>query len=66
MPRRETGRYEVSAAGGEAVRALVPAPLSLIPPLVLGGHLQKTLEQAVLALGRLDSLSTLLPPWSCD
>jgi len=61
MKRGETGRYEVSTAGGEAVRAFVPAALPPVPPLVLDGHLQELLEQAVLAVGRLDSLSTLLP-----
>jgi Fic family protein len=61
MQRGETGRYEVSSAGGEAVRAFVPATLPPVPPLVLDGQLQKLLEQAVLAVGRLDSLSALLP-----
>ena len=61
MKRGETGRYEVSTAGGEAVRAFVPAALPPVPPLVLDGHLQELLEQAVLAVGRLDSLSALLP-----
>ncbi len=61
MKRGETGRYEVSTTGGEAVRAFVPAPLPPTPPIVLDGHLQELLEQAVLAIGRLDSLATLLP-----
>jgi Fic family protein len=61
MKRGETGRYEVSTAGGEAIRAFVPAALPPVPPLVLDGHLQELLEQAVLAVGRLDSLSALLP-----
>ncbi len=61
VKRGETGRYEISTAGGEAVRAFVPAALPPIPPIVLDGHLQELLEQAVLAIGRLDSLSALLP-----
>lgn len=60
MERGETGRYEVTVAGGERVRAFVPAPLPPDPPLDLDA-LQGRLERALLGLGRLDSLSTLLP-----
>jgi len=60
VKRGETGRYEITAAGGEQVRAFVPAPLPPEPPLELAA-LQKPLEVALLALGRLDGLSTLLP-----
>jgi Fic family protein len=61
MQRGETGRYEVTSVGGEQVRAFVPAPLPPVPPLVLEGTLQQAFESAVLALGRLDGVSTLLP-----
>jgi Fic family protein len=61
MQRGRTGRYEATAAGGERVRAFVPAPLPPDPPLALGGELLQQLERAHLALGRLDSLSVLLP-----
>jgi Fic family protein len=61
MQRGETGRYEVTNVGGEAVRAFVPFPLPPSPPLVLDGRLQLALEAAVLAVGRLDGVSTLLP-----
>lgn len=61
MKRGETGRYEVIAVAGERVRALIPAPLPPVPPLVFDGALQQALEAAVLALGRLDGVSTLLP-----
>ena len=61
MRRGETGRYEVVAAGGEPVRAFVPAPLPPAPPLALGARLERALEAAVLAVGRLDGVSTLLP-----
>ncbi|MEW5981112.1 MAG: Fic family protein [Acidobacteriota bacterium] len=61
MRRGETGRYEVTAVGGEQVRAFVPAPLPPVPPIELEGSLQQQLEAAVLALGRLDGVSTLLP-----
>ena len=61
MQRGEMGRYEVTSIGDERVRAFVPAPLPPNPALVLDGPLQQALESAVLALGRLDGISTLLP-----
>jgi Fic family protein len=61
VKRGETGRYEVTSVGGEQVRAFVPAPLPPAPPLVFEGELQQILEKALLALGRLDGISTLLP-----
>ena len=61
MQRGEIGRYEVTSIGGERVRAFVPEPLPPNPALVLDGPLQQALESAVLALGRLDGVSTLLP-----
>ena len=61
MNRGETGKYEVTTTGGESVRAFIPNSLPPVPPLALEGSVQQTLERALLALGRLDSLSTLLP-----
>ncbi len=61
MKRGLTGRYDVTSPGGERVAAFVPAPLPPVPPPILDGELQVTLERAHLALGRLDSVSTLLP-----
>lgn len=61
MRRGITGRYETTAVGGEGIEAFVPAPLPPSPPLARDGRLQQLLERAHLALGRLDSLSTLLP-----
>jgi Fic family protein len=61
MRRGETGRYEVTSVGGENVRAFVPAPLPPSPTLALDGDLQRLLEAAVLAVGRLDGVSALLP-----
>jgi len=61
MRRGETGTYEVTSVAGESVRAFVPAPLPPVPPLAFEGTLQRTLEEAVLAVGRLDGVSTLLP-----
>ena len=61
MQRGETGRLEVSSFGGEEVKAFVPNPLPPEPPLVLEGQLHQALEAAVLAIGRLDGVSALLP-----
>jgi Fic family protein len=64
MLRGPTGRYQVLKTQGEPVRAFVPLPLPPEPPLELSGALQIQLEQAHLALGRLDSISNLLPDTS--
>ena len=61
MRRERIGTYEVTSAGGEQVRAFTPAPLPPLPALDLDGTLQPGFESAVLALGRLDGVSTLLP-----
>src|SRR5215216_5790149 len=61
MKRGATGRYETSTSGGEEVRALVPNQLPPQPPLEMSGTRQRLLERAILALGRLDSITTLLP-----
>lgn len=61
MKRGLTGRYEVTGVMGEEVRAFVPHPLPPNPPLELTNQRQRLLERATLALGRLDSISLLLP-----
>lgn len=61
MERQATGHYTVSVAGGETVRAFVPHPLPPVPALDLSGARQPLLERATLAVGRLDSISLLLP-----
>ena len=61
MHRDAVGVYVSRLAGGETVRAFVPAPLPPVLPLDLGGTRQTLLERATLALGRLDSVSLLLP-----
>src|SRR5229473_2271557 len=55
MKRPDFGRYAMSIAGSEEVRAFVPAPLPPIPPLELIGTVRAALDQALLALGRLDA-----------
>lgn len=61
MRHRKTGRYETIIVGSERVRAFVPAPLPPKPRLDLQGPLQRRLESATLALGRLDGVAALLP-----
>ena len=61
MQRGGSGRYETTSAGGERIRAFVPAPLPPAPPIALDGSLQQAFESAALALGRLDAVSALLP-----
>lgn len=61
MKRGSTGVFEVTGVGGERVRVFVPSALPPEPPLALSGPLQQALEPALLALGRLDGVSTLLP-----
>jgi Fic family protein len=61
MKRGEAGTYEVTLAGGERVQAFVPAPLPPVPPPSFEGDLEAVLEAAVLAVGRLDGVSALLP-----
>jgi Fic family protein len=59
--RGATGTYAVSVVSGETVRAFVPRPLPPDPPLDLSGARQRLLEQALLACGRLDAITSLLP-----
>ena len=61
MNRDATGTDRVTATGGEKVRAFIPLPLPPVPPLEITGSGQLLLERAILAVGRLDSISTLLP-----
>lgn len=61
MQRDGTGRHEITSTAGESVRAFVPAPLPPQPPVQLEGGLQVLHERALLACGRLDGVSTLLP-----
>lgn len=54
------GRFDTSILGGEAVRTFRPAPLPPRPALDLV-PLERVMERANQALGRLDGLSTVLP-----
>ncbi|MEY5033574.1 MAG: hypothetical protein RL354_2605 [Planctomycetota bacterium] len=61
MHRGPTGIYDTSTTSGEAVRAFVPNALPPVPPLELAGKRQQLLERAILACGRLDAITALLP-----
>ncbi len=61
MRRGLTGDFSIQKAGGEEVRAFVPHPLPAVSSLMLDAGLRDTLDRALVALGRLDSVSTLLP-----
>lgn len=61
MERGLTGTYVAAIAGGRACQAFIPAPLPPRPPLQLDGRLQARINQAMLALGRLDAMACLLP-----
>lgn len=61
MKRGLQGHYVESSTLGEAVRAYVPAPLPPKPPIDWQSITRELFDQALLALGRLDSASTLLP-----
>lgn len=61
MKRGLTGHFDTYRVGNDTVRAFVPHPLPPQPSLALDGDRQILLEGALLALGRLDSIATLLP-----
>jgi Fic family protein len=61
MQRKQPGHYQTTTTLGEAVRAFVPAPLPPQPPIDWHPALRSRFEEALVALGRVDSVSTLLP-----
>jgi Fic family protein len=64
MNRGPTGSYEQISAAGESFAAFVPAPLPPVPVLAIDASLQECLDRAHVALGRLDSVTALLPDTS--
>jgi len=64
MKRELQGRYVTISTVGEKAQAFVPAPLPPRPPIDWTPELRSKFDQALLALGRLDSVSTLLPDTS--
>jgi Fic family protein len=61
MKRELQGHYITISTVGEEARAFVPAPLPPKPPIEWTPELRGKFDQALLALGRLDSISTFLP-----
>lgn len=61
MQRPPPGQYRSVATAGEAFQAFVPAPLPPVPPVAWSPGLRRRFEDALVALGRLDAVSSLLP-----
>ena len=61
MKRELQGQYVTISTVGEKARAFVPAPLPPNPSIEWTPDLRSKFDQALLALGRLDSISTFLP-----
>ena len=64
MKRGLQGRYAPISTSGEMVQAFVPAPLPPVPPVAWTAELRTKFDQALLALGRLDGVTRLLPDTS--
>ena len=60
MERGPIGEFQITNTGDEPVHAFVPHPLPPNPPLQMDGKLNQALAKAMLALGRLDGISSLL------
>ena len=61
MKRELQGHYVTISTVGEKAQAFVPAPLPPKPPIEWTPELHSKFDQALLALGRLDSISAFLP-----
>ncbi|MEI7901506.1 MAG: Fic family protein [bacterium] len=61
MKRTLQGRYETISTVGEKARAFIPSDLPPSPPIAWSPALRERFDNALLALGRLDSVSALLP-----
>lgn len=64
MKRELQGRYVTISTIGDTVQAFVPSPLPPLPPIEWTSELRRRFDEALLALGRLDGVSTLLPDTS--
>jgi Fic family protein len=61
MNRGLTGEFVLKKYGDEEVRSFVPFPLPPKPPLLIDPAIREEIDQALISLGRLDSVATLLP-----
>ena len=64
MKRVLQGKYVTVSTVGEKAQAFIPAPLPPRPPIHWTPELRNKFDQALLAVGRLDSVATLLPETS--
>lgn len=64
MNRDLQGHYRTISTVGEKAQAFIPAPLPPSPEIEWSPELREKFDQALLALGRLDSVSVLLPDTS--
>lgn len=64
MKRDIQGYYCPVTTVGEKVQAFIPAPLPPSPPIEWSPELRDQFDKALLALGRLDGISELLPDTS--
>jgi Fic family protein len=58
------GRFVTISTVGEKAQAFIPSPLPPSPPIEWSPELRRKFDAALLALGRLDSVSILLPETS--
>lgn len=61
MRRSPPGQYRTVSTAGEPFRAFVPAPLPPTPALEWSPGLRRRFDDALVALGRLDAVSAMLP-----
>ncbi|MBU1218791.1 Fic family protein [Myxococcota bacterium] len=61
MKRKIQGKYVTVSTLGEKAQAFVPSPLPPDPPIKWTGELTEKFDRALLLLGKLDSISTILP-----
>lgn len=61
MHRPAPGRYVTVTTASEPFQAFVPVPLPPEPPLVWSAALRRRFDAALVALGRLDAVTALLP-----
>ncbi|TAK54587.1 MAG: Fic family protein [Gammaproteobacteria bacterium] len=61
MLRPTPGRYVTVTTAGEPFQAFLPAPLPPEPPVEWSAALRRRFDAALVALGRLDAVTSLLP-----
>jgi Fic family protein len=61
MHRPPSGRTVTVSTQGEPFQAFVPAPLPPAPPIEWSAALRRRFDDALVAIGRLDAVSSMLP-----